>query len=321
MSTTVGVITNYPSSALVRQTPGGTGRWEDIQFVNPSTPNQQFDYVVVCNKAARATQVLCSPENIWAILHEPPNETFAHWHHGFPVYARIYTQDTGRKGAKYRLSHPALPWHMDKSYDELSVCPVPPKPKTLSWITSARTDTLGHRQRMRFLARLQDTVTFDLFGRGFQPLNDKWEGLAPYRYSIAVENFQNPYYWTEKIADCFLAYTLPIYHGCQRITSYFPAEAMIRIDINSPDVVEQIRDVLAQDPWEQRLDAIIEARKRVLNRHQLFPYMANEIHEHIRTGIQSSPPRPLVIPSRSLPHHFLEMKLRRTWAALQERIR
>ena len=31
-------------------------------------------------------------------------------------------------------------------------------------------------------------MPFDLFGRGFHPIADKWDGIAPYRYSIAFEN-------------------------------------------------------------------------------------------------------------------------------------
>ena len=30
---------------------------------------------------------------------------------------------------------------------------------------------------------------------------------------------------SEKIADCFLAWTMPIYYGCPRIAEYFPAES------------------------------------------------------------------------------------------------
>jgi hypothetical protein len=71
--------------------------------------------------------------------------------------------------------------------------------------------------------------------------------VSSYKYSFAIENFHNEYYWSEKIADCFLAWTMPIYYGCEYINNFFPLEAMIRIDINDPDVVEIIKESIATE--------------------------------------------------------------------------
>jgi hypothetical protein len=133
---------------------------------------------------------------------------------------------------------------------------------------------------MRFLKRIQGILDFDLFGFGFQPLTDKWDGLASYRYSLAVENFSNQLYWSEKLSDCFLAWTMPIYYGCSRITEYFPAEALVQVDIKSPTCVEQVRDVVSSTTWEHSLDAIAYARELVLDRYQLFPFLEQEISAH-----------------------------------------
>jgi len=51
---------------------------------------------------------------------------------------------------------------------------------------------------------------------------------------VAVENSGHDHYWTEKVADCFLAGTVPIYRGAPNIRAYFPAEAMIVIDTLDP---------------------------------------------------------------------------------------
>ncbi|MBP7461258.1 MAG: glycosyltransferase, partial [Candidatus Delongbacteria bacterium] len=107
---------------------------------------------------------------------------------------------------------------------------------------------------------------------GFRFVEDKWAGLSPYRYSLAIENFSGPDYWTEKLADCYLAWTLPIYYGCTNIEEYFPPESFIRINIEKPDeAMDIIRRVLFDDPWPKRIEAIREARRRVLEHHQLFP--------------------------------------------------
>jgi hypothetical protein len=210
-------------------------------------------------------------------MQEPPNEWLKPMHVGIPQYKRIYNLDPSLQGDTYRLAQPALPWHIDKSYDELVSCAPQEKVRILSWITSNAEVWVGHKARMAFLEKLRDNVPFDLYGRGFRPIVDKWDGLAPYRYALAVENFQNPYYWSEKIADCYLAWTMPIYYGCSRITEYFPPESMVLIDIDAPDVMEKILEAISSDRWLKNRDAVAYARDLVLNKYQLFPFLVDEI--------------------------------------------
>ena len=61
----------------------------------------------------------------------------------------------------------------------------------------------GLRARLRFLERLRGGSISTAGGANPSRINGT--GL-PYRYSLAVENFRGPYYWTEKLADCFLAW-------------------------------------------------------------------------------------------------------------------
>lgn len=46
-------------------------------------------------------------------------------------------------------------------------------------------------------------------------------------FHIAVENSQNRNYFTEKIVDCFLTKTIPIYWGCPNIDTFFHGEGII----------------------------------------------------------------------------------------------
>lgn len=126
-------------------------------------------------------------------------------------------------------------------------------------------------------------MEFELYGCGFRYIEDKWDGLAPYRYSLAVENFSNSYYWSEKLADCFLAWTMPIYYGCTQISRYFPRESMVCIDINDPQAIEKIKDTVASDRWHQNIDAIEHARNLVLDFYQLFPFVVREIRRYEET--------------------------------------
>jgi len=135
-------------------------------------------------------------------------------------------------------------------------------------------------KRLSFLRFLQKdgSLPIDLYGRAVRYIEDKWDGLARYRYSIAVENASGPDYWTEKIGDCFLAWTVPLYHGCTNLEAYFPADSFIRIDIGRPrDALEAIRRIVREDDWERRLPALSEARRRVLHEYQLFPHLASRL--------------------------------------------
>ena len=266
---------------LLRQTPGGKGNWEEIRFT--LDPLEECDYLIVLNNRMKTDlQVRCPEGNVWAIMQEPFVWGFTDWmvegHEGF---SRVYTNHVPAAGVKYLASHPALPWHVHRNFDELTSCTIPAKSRKVSWVVGNCRDLPGHMKRLSFLRFLQreGDLPIDLYGRAVRFIEDKWDGLAPYRYSIAVENAIAPDYWTEKIADCFLTWTVPLYHGCTNLERYFPPDSFLRINIDRPrEALESIRRIANQDDWERRLPALEEARRRVLQQYQLFPYLAKLIH-------------------------------------------
>jgi len=306
------ILKNYPVPDLLRQTPGHRGIWGDIQFSVDRC--KSGDYVVVLNNPPEDLEVSCPPQHIWAIIQEPPDEHSGPIHRGDLGFARVYTTDPTLSGKRYHHSQPALPWFIDRDYDYLKRCAAPQKTRSLSWVTSSKTVFRGHRLRMRFLKKIQAGLDFDLFGIGFQPLKDKWDGLASYRYSLAVENFSNPLYWSEKLSDCFLAWTMPIYYGCSRITDFFPADSLIQIDIESPTCVDQVREAVSSAAWERSLDAIATARELVLDRYQLFPFLAQEINTHeFKHPWEPHGPEKIMLPKEPRPPMKLRDRMRQFW--------
>ena len=274
----VNILKNWSYPDLFFQTPENKGIWNDIEFVNAS--EQPCDFVIVLNYPEQDIIVECPPDHVWAIIQEPPTEYRKLTHLGDPNYARIYTTDIELNGQKYFQSQPALPWHINRSYDFLKSVDVPKKSDNISWVTSNQRAIKGHRDRMSFLESIREKLKFDLFGRGFNPIDDKWQAIAPYRYTIAIENYSNPFYWSEKLSDCFLAWTMPIYYGCTRITEYFPAESMILIDIHRPDeAMERIHEAIQSQQWKNNLEAIRFAREQVLDHYQFFPYITEKIKQ------------------------------------------
>jgi len=160
---------------------------------------------------------------------------------------------------------------------------IPAKSKAISWIVGNAMNIPGHVKRHAFLQFIKNnaSVDIDLFGRAVRVIEDKWDGLAPYKYSLAIENSQSPDYWTEKLADCFLSWTIPFYFGCPNLGKYFPEKSFIRIDIDKPQIaLDRIKSAIKNNEWEKRLAALKAARDQVLNQYQLFPHLAKRIQSH-----------------------------------------
>jgi len=97
-----------------------------------------------------------------------------------------------------------------------------------SLISSAKRSQPGHRLRHAVVDWARATCAdIDVMGMGYSPFADKAEGLAPYRYSVVIENVREPGYFSEKLVDALLCGTVPIYWGAPDIGRYFDTGAMV----------------------------------------------------------------------------------------------
>lgn len=148
--------------------------------------------------------------------------------------------------------------------------------------------TDGHLLRMEFFDRLTRRYPgfVDVYGRGdFSGeyykgvVNDKWDGLAPYRYSLAIENYKGKNYFTEKISDALLAWCMPIYWGCTNLPEFLPEDSYVWIDIEGEGAPEKVKDVVESRRREENLDAIAEARDRILHKYQIWPTVNRAVNK------------------------------------------
>lgn len=119
------------------------------------------------------------------------------------------------------------------------------KTKNVSIITSNKRSTPMHVFRTECVKFITENgLPVDVFGVGFNEIRGKIEGLRDYRYSITIENGEMENYFTEKILDCFLTGTVPIYKGCPNIDKYFNIEGIITFDtIDELDtIIKNIQD-------------------------------------------------------------------------------
>ncbi len=166
------------------------------------------------------------------------------------------------------------------SFDALKVLFQQPKSKLISVITSNKNFTSEHIQRIRFVKKLKEHYgdTLDFYGRGFATMDDKLESLQDYRFQIVLENSCYDHYFSEKLTDCILAGTYPLYYGCPNLDSYFPNNSYRSIDINHFDsAVATIDAAIAQDIDKQYRTELLQARDRVLYEHNLFPMLIQMI--------------------------------------------
>jgi hypothetical protein len=127
-----------------------------------------------------------------------------------------------------------------------------PKTKMISFITSNKNFTEGHKTRLEWVEKIGDQV--DLYGRGFNEIESKEDGLCDYMFSVAIENGIYESYFTEKILDCFATGTIPIYLGTPDISDYFNKNGIIDLT-DEFDVSEEI--------YYSKLNAIKENLEKV----------------------------------------------------------
>jgi len=272
---------------LLLQTPGGRGQWKDAQFyLNEDI--EECDAWIVYEGLFSTERTRCPADQVMLITGEP-SDIRVYERGWLSSFARVRTVQPGIAHPNRVVGHTAQPWYLGPGYDQLAAADFPAKTADISVICSNKAMVAGHRRRLRFVEQLLEASPMPRFGRGYHELADKWDGLAPFRYSVAVENSRHDHYWTEKIADCFLAGTVPIYWGAPNIRDYFPEEAMIIIDTLEPaEVARIIRANATPESYQRRLPALLEAKRRVLENYNLFE-VAYQMAKAGRSDMPSAP--------------------------------
>lgn len=247
------------------------------------------DFWVVQGKGVRKPETCnVAPENV-IFLNTEPRSVLNYPTKYLKQFAVVSTSQypTDHKGVVY--GPPVLPWFVgyketsgeysySLTYNDLKGCQFPKKEKLLSVISSNLAVSRGHLNRLKFVKKLKAHFgdQIDVFGRGFNGFDDKWDILSKYKYHICIENCSEPYYWTEKISDCFLAGTFPLYYGCKNFSDYFPAEAFRPIDIMDADKsIEIIENAIKENLYEKSQEYLYQCKDLVLDKYNMFEYIAS----------------------------------------------
>lgn len=246
----VSFISNWVSNSKVlldqyrKQTPNNLGVWKNIIGVDSI---DECDFVIVLGRKTNFN----TNKPIIQFRREPDIvETFIPYKNAHEVY-------------DYSLNkfHVAVWPFLSKTYDELVDLPYQ-KTKKISVVSSNK-----WKHRVEFLKKIEGNNDIHFFGKRYQPMTYKDNGILPYEYSVAIENSSMDNYFSEKINDCFLLWSKPIYWGCPNISEYFPEGSYELLDLSNP---EQIKEYFDKPITEKDIELLSEARNLVLNKYNIW---------------------------------------------------
>lgn len=311
----IGMVTGYPGLTqrdwLWQQTPHPFGVWGNIQMLGTASQPDfllmyQFDFPKPQPqlpwwkrwRKSQKSQVLdvssqlrgVPQERIIYLLREPPlkeviERNQMNYEAAKPYCGYISGPDDFAPNPAYM---PAI-WYHANSFRELDEMAPPQKEQACSWVTSGISRTANHRQRLEFLRQLRSSnFSFDLYGRNLPSwasslgeLSNKWYGMAPYYYNLAIENYaENDWYVSEKLWDSLLAWCLPIYYGGSAADRLLPPGSFLRLPSLDEKGISYIKEVTATpDAWHEAKSAIAEARAIILHKLNLLNWLSDFVEQ------------------------------------------
>ena len=133
--------------------------------------------------------------------------------------------------------------------------------------------TYGHQIRHEIIKR-ENEITIPknfLFKGDRYPISKailtKESVFATPMFAAVIENTSHNGYFTEKITDCMMFKTIPIYWGCSNIENFYNSKGIITF--RSPDEFIKICNNLTPEYYKSRIDVVEENFKRV-NEYQNY---------------------------------------------------
>jgi len=255
--------------AYKKQTPNSSGIWNNIEGVDDIA---KADYLIVLSSCGQDLEYNFPKDRIIQFRREPD---FVQPFSPMQDIKRVFDyKDNGFHVSTWQFLSTSLDEIVDKPYIH--------KSKNASTISSPK---WTHRNKFLYEAAQQNPGTIDMygpdimeqvFGDNYKPLHQKYknEAIEDYRYSIAIENSQQQNYFTEKINDCYLHLTMPIYWGCPNIGDYFPEDSFYLVEMSNP---QEIQEILNKPIEEKHIKALLEARDLVINKYNIWPVIEKTI--------------------------------------------
>ena len=133
----------------------------------------------------------------------------------------------------------------------------------ISFVLSSKRITSGHKFRHKIASRFSKKFNITQYGSGINDFDDRHVPYSSYQYSIVVENGKNSYLFTEKLIDCLLHRTIPIYWGGSKVLELFDPRGILYF--NNINELDEILKDINNGRITPNFDAIEANQKSALN--------------------------------------------------------
>ena len=293
-------------------------------FVFDTDPGcRDYDWLVAYDELQVEREVLSCPRERTVLLTGEPTS--------IKGYSRAYTRQFGHlltnrppeaeRHPHYHLGRGYYYWFVGRDCEACRLPVATPKDRDVSACISAK--QMGHtrhRDRFNLMTALAKSVPgLDWYGRGVRPFGRKFEVLDPYKYHVTVENHIAPHHWSEKIADAFLCECLPFYAGDPLLAEVFPAESFIPIPIDDPaEAARIVNAAVAAGEYERRREAVLEAKRLVLEKYNLWAQVIGVIEASRGQEIAPAAGPSVIYGRRALRLHNPLAALEDGWAHMRQ---
>jgi hypothetical protein len=236
-----------------------TERWKKT-FADLS----HLDFTLFYDYQPTQEQIQLSPLNIFIACE--PNEYFGN--HDFAIqnqqafsFILTWSSKVLNNAPNAIFSPYGESWWQDRAfkYEETN------KEFKVSFLRGNLLKLPGHYQRFELFNRQNEIKTpiqfWDKLGERGVDNFEKWrqykiDSFRPYQYSICIENSSHENYFTEKITDCILNKTIPIYWGCSNIGNFYNPKGILQVK-NADEAIKVINN-LDSKYYNSILDVIEE---------------------------------------------------------------
>ncbi len=148
----------------------------------------------------------------------------------------------------------------------------------VSFIKSNKKDLPGHQLRHSIIPLLEEKFAFDLLFPK-ERIDTKIPLFKNAMFHITIENSRYTNYITEKVIDCFMSYTIPIYWGCPNIGDYYDKNGIITFE-----TIEELKNILKEltpEIYRSKLESVKHNYEVAKKHHAFFFDHINEITEKL----------------------------------------
>lgn len=214
----------------------------------------------------------------------------------YKKYSKILTFDKDvlaqcPNAVKYTLY--TITWIHEDDYKNIDT---DKKKFAISTVVGAKQLTPGHvlRLRLYFMQTFFNSLPFTFYRSSCPPLlpevsnNPLLESkdshcksilFRSYQFHLAIENSKQENYFTEKLIDCLITKTIPIYWGCPNIHEYFDTTGWIILEEASPEEILMKASTLDSNYYSNFADVIERNYKKSLYYIENIPRLNKLLRE------------------------------------------